>query len=73
MISYGHNPRIGAFRSHVERLVDFLKGIANLDAREKRIVERAIEAASTGNAPAGDWLKIAQRKVVSWEEVAAES
>jgi hypothetical protein len=57
----------------VERLVDFLKGIGNLDAREKRIVERAIEAASTGNAPAGDWLKIAQRKVVSWEEVAAES
>jgi hypothetical protein len=73
MISYGHTPRMGAFRSHVERLVDFLKGIANLDAREKRIVERAIEAASTGNAPAGDWLKIAQRKVVSWEEVAAES
>jgi Ca-activated chloride channel homolog len=72
MISHGHTPSTGAFRSHVARLVDFLKNFENLGAREKAIVERALEAAPTGHAPAGDWLKVAQQKVVSWEEAAGE-
>jgi len=72
MISYGHTPRAGAFRSHVTRLVDFLQRLKNLDARERMIVERALKASSTGHAAEGDWLKIAQRKAVSWDEVAGE-
>jgi Ca-activated chloride channel homolog len=73
MISHGHTARVGAFRSHVARLVEFLKSFENLNEREKMIVERTIEAASNGHAPAGNWLKIAQRKVVSWDEVAGKS
>lgn len=73
MISHGHTPGTGAFRSHVTRLVEFLKRFENLDAREEMIVERALEAASTGRAPKGNWLKIAQQNVVSWKAVTGES
>jgi Ca-activated chloride channel homolog len=72
MISHGHTPTAGAFRSHVARLVYFLEHLNNLDASERMIVERALKASSSGHAPAGDWLKIAQRKTVSWDEVAGE-
>ncbi len=72
MISHGHTRGSGAFRSHVARLLDFLKGMQNQDPREKEIVERAIEAELTGHAPPGDWLKIAQRKAISWEQVAGK-
>ena len=71
-ISHGHTPGTGAFRSHVARLLEFLKNSDNLHATEKRIVERVFAAASTGHAPTGEWLTIAQRKVVSWEDVASE-
>jgi Ca-activated chloride channel family protein len=72
MISQGHGPETGAFRLHVARLIEFLKSLNNLDAKEKRIVQRAIEAATTGRGPAGDWLNIAQRILVFWDVVAAE-
>jgi len=72
MISHGHTAKAGAFRSHVARLVDFLHRLNHLDARERVIVERALKASSAGHVAAGDWLKIAQRKAVSWDEVAGE-
>jgi len=72
MISHGHTAKAGAFRSHVARLVDFLQRLKHLDARETVIVERALKASSSGHVAAGDWLKIAQRKAVSWKEVAGE-
>jgi hypothetical protein len=72
MISHGHTARAGAFRSHVARLVDFLQRLKHLDAGERVIVERVLKASSTGHAGAGDWLKIAQRKAVSWDEIAGE-
>jgi len=72
MISHGHTAKGGAFRSHVARLVDFLQRLKHLGSRERLIVERALKASSSGHVVAGDWLKIAQRKAVSWDEVAGE-
>jgi hypothetical protein len=73
MISGGHTLSSGAFRSRVMQLVEFLKHMEDLEARQRVIVERTLEAASTGNAPAGPWLKIARRTLVSWDEVKGES
>ncbi len=73
MIAAGHTLQSGAFRAHVARLVAFLKSVAGLKGKEKIAVERAIESASTGHAPSGDWPKIARQKMVSWREVAGKS
>jgi hypothetical protein len=47
-VQEGHTISTGPFRSHVARLVGFLKSAAGLSNAEKALVERTITAASTG-------------------------
>ncbi|HEY1339684.1 MAG TPA: VIT domain-containing protein [Bryobacteraceae bacterium] len=53
-VADGHTLTAGAFRTHVGRLVAYLKSVA-----EDEPVRRAIEAASTGRAPQGNWTAMA--------------
>jgi len=56
----GHTLTGGAFRSHVARLIEFLKSVTGLPASEQKLVDQAIEASATGRAPTGDWLRKAR-------------
>lgn len=49
----------GPFRLHVARLVAFLKSQSVSSDTERRLVEAALDAASTGKAPARNWLYLA--------------
>jgi Ca-activated chloride channel homolog len=53
-VAAGHTVSTGAFRTHVARLVAFLKTVP--PGTDRKLIEAAIEAASTGNPPAGNWL-----------------
>lgn len=50
-VKAGHTLTEGAFRSHVARLVAFLKSLDNLTAEERKLVDRAVSAATTGRVP----------------------
>jgi hypothetical protein len=65
-VAEGHTSSSGAFRLHVERLVKFLMSISVASDRVKRLVEQALDAASTGTAPAGDWLRFAREPGTRW-------
>ncbi len=65
-VSHGHTPSSGAFRSHVARLVAFLESLSGLDASKRLLAEKAIEAARQGQAPPGDWLRLAQAGGDQW-------
>jgi hypothetical protein len=68
-LSQGHTLTAGAFRSHVARLVSFLKSLAGLSDRQQRIVAAAIEMAQKGTAPAGEWITLARTTGDHWKEV----
>ncbi|MFN7995807.1 MAG: VIT and VWA domain-containing protein [Bryobacteraceae bacterium] len=70
-LSQGHTPTQGAFRSHVLRLLDFLKSVTGLSQEHENIVHAAIELAQKGRPPAGDWLGIAQAPGSNWKEIEA--
>jgi hypothetical protein len=59
-ISEGHTLSAGAFRSHVRRLVSFLKTARSQTGAERTWIDRAVAAASTGSAPQADWFALAQ-------------
>jgi hypothetical protein len=52
----GHTLTHGAFRLHVARLVGFLKSLSAESDMESHLIERTLDAASTGKLPAGPWL-----------------
>jgi Ca-activated chloride channel family protein len=64
-VAGGHTLTSGAFRSHVARLVEFLKSAGGIAKDERAAIDRAIEAASSGKAPAGDWIEIARGRAVT--------
>ena len=68
-LSQGHTPTSGAFRSHVVRLVSFLKSLTGLSSRQQRIVSAIIELAQRGTAPTGDWIALAHAGESDWREV----
>ncbi len=68
-LAAGHTPTAGAFRSHVARLVEFLRSAGGLSANEEQVVERALGAAKAGHAPKGDWLGLARGPVVRWRHL----
>ena len=68
-LSQGHTPTSGAFRSHVVRLVSFLKSLTGLSSRQQRIVSAIIELAQRGTAPTGDWIALARTTGNHWKEV----
>ena len=68
-LSQGHTPTRGAFRSHVGRLVSFLKSLTSLPSHEQQIVDAVIELAYKGTAPAGEWITLAHTPGNHWYEV----
>lgn len=70
-VEAGNTVSTGTFRSHVSRLVAFLKSMEGLSRDQQSAVERAIEAASTGRAPGHDWLALARPDRVKWSRIEA--
>ena len=68
-LSQGHTETGGAFRSHVTRLVAFLKSLTGLSSDRQRIVAAVIELAREGPAPAGEWITLARTSGDHWKEV----
>lgn len=68
-VAEGHSLGNGAFRSHVARLVGFLKSLGGLSDREKELVNRAIQAASSGSPVEGKWLRLARAPNLSWSQI----
>jgi len=66
-VAAGHTLASGAFRSHVGRLVDFLR-----KANESTRIEIALNAASTGKVPRGDWLGLARMPGLTWRRIEKE-
>src|ERR1700722_11085043 len=50
-VAAGHTLTVGAFRLHITRLVEFLKSRIVAADMEMLLIERAIDAASTGKVP----------------------
>jgi len=69
-VAAGQTVSSGPFRSHVGRLVEFLK-LAR-DVPDRKIIELAISAAATGKVPAGDWLALARGSAIGWGRVEKE-
>jgi hypothetical protein len=53
-VAAGHTLTTGAFRTHVARLVQYLTSL------NRKLFDVAIQAASTGKVPPGDWLATAR-------------
>jgi hypothetical protein len=66
----GHSLGGGAFRLHLARLVEFLKG-AGAPTTQSPLVHRALLAASAGNAPGGNWVALARNPDTRRERVEA--
>lgn len=66
-----HTITSGAFRLHVARLVKFLESATVSSAREKRALEQALQAASTGIVPPGEWLALATIPRTRWKDIEA--
>jgi len=69
-LAHGHTPSSGAFRSHVARLVGFLESLSGLDAVKRRLVDLALAAVRGGQAPPGDWLRLAKTGGEHWNVLA---
>ena len=65
----GHTTSAGAFRSHVARLVEFLKSPGGVSAQEKRFIDRALQSVAIGKAPAGNWNSLASAPAAPWKEL----
>ncbi len=68
-LSQGHTATSGVFRSHVARLVSFLKSLTGLPGHRQEVVAAAIELSNKGAAPAGDWMTLAGKPGDHWKEV----
>jgi hypothetical protein len=67
----GHTARSGAFRSHVVRLISFLKSVSGLRADRLQLVNSVLELIEEGSLPTGDWVKFAGKPEVEWDEMEA--
>jgi len=68
-VAAGHTLTVGAFRAHVTRLVVFLGALGGVSGRQRELIDRAMEAASSGNAPDGDWLALARASGAQWKRI----
>jgi Ca-activated chloride channel family protein len=68
-LSQGHTAEEGVFRSHVARLVLFLKSLTGLSSHHRRTVDAVIEMARKGKAPAGEWIALAHTSGNHWRKV----
>lgn len=65
----GHTATSGPFRSHIGRLIAFLKNITGVTAGERALIDRAIQLASFGSVPSGDWLGMARKDNPLWSRI----
>jgi len=70
-VAEGHTLTTGAFRVHVARLVRFLKSVSPAEDRHAPMIERVLDAASSGKAPAGEWMALALKPGIQWKEIEA--
>ena len=71
-LQQGHTPTAGVFRSHVARLVSFLRKVSGGLGRERQeTVAAVLERARGGDAPAGNWLALMPGAGDWWQEVEA--
>jgi Ca-activated chloride channel family protein len=68
-VAAGHTPTVGAFRSHVARLVEFLKSVSGVSVREKHLIDRALAAVAAGKAPDSNWQALASAPAAPWKEL----
>jgi hypothetical protein len=68
-LSQGHTVVRGAFRSHVARLVSFLKALTGLSSLQQQIIADLIALARKGTAPTGDWITLAYGSGNHWKEI----
>jgi hypothetical protein len=68
-VAEGHTPSKGAFRTHVAKLVQFLKSVTDVSALERRLIDRALASVTAGKAPAGDWQAMAASGDGAWKAI----
>jgi hypothetical protein len=68
-VAEGHTLTGGPFRSHMARLVAYLKSVRQVPAQVQEVMNLAIKAAETGTAPPGDWLALAHGANIPWIEL----
>ena len=68
-LSEGHTPSSGAFRSHVAKLIRFLKSVKGLSTAHQQVVAAVIEQAEKGKAPVGIWLRLAVLPGAHWNKL----
>jgi hypothetical protein len=68
-VAEGHTITGGAFRLHVTRLAGFLKSLKVASGREERLIDRVLEAASSGKAPRRDWLVLVRGPATCWDQI----
>ena len=70
-LSQGHTMSSGAFRSHVTRLVQFLRALSGLSERHHRVTAEVLGKAGVGESVPGDWLRLAQKAGDPWKALEA--
>jgi Ca-activated chloride channel family protein len=68
-LSQGHTLTDGAFRSHVARLVSFLKSLKGISGHRQEVVAAVLEFAKKSAAPSGEWIALARNSGNRWEDV----
>jgi hypothetical protein len=66
-LSQGHTATNGAFRSHVARLVAFLKSLTGLSPDHQQLLAIVV---TLNSAPPGDWLTLATASGSHWKQIA---
>lgn len=68
-VAAGHTLTSGAFRLHVTRLVGFLQSVSVASELKGRLIERTLNAASTGKGPPRRWVALARESGTSWKQI----
>lgn len=68
-VSMGYTASSGAFRSHVAKLIKFLKSIGGISTSHQQLVATIVEKAEKGQIPGGEWLRLAVQPFGSWDRL----
>jgi hypothetical protein len=68
-LSKGHTRHSGAFRSHVSRLIAYLRSLQGLDPGRLRLLAAALALADQHSVPAVDWFRLAGNRNIRWNDI----
>jgi hypothetical protein len=68
-VAAGHTATTGAFRSHVSRLVKYLRSVEGLSDAHRKLLAALLDGVERGVAPQGNWLKNSQDPWAALEAV----